>query len=218
MKSTVEDELRDHFERTASGFLPDRSLPPAVIRRGRRRVLRAWSAIVLVAVVASPLAVATARHGAAPPGGTTVNLVAYVDSSGASSERDGTGLHQYIDCMRGQGYDLPDPTETADGWTILVSPGSIDRSDPAWREAAFVTCAIDKFESRPPGGDLILGLGAEKVAQFVSCMRTQGYDLPAPAQGPDGQYRWPLDELETSTGSDAWRQAAFVTCSPDATG
>jgi hypothetical protein len=225
MKSKLEGELREHFDRTASRFEMDRSLPTTVMRRARRRTRRTASALVAVVVAAAVIAVVASGQAsplAGARGGTNpapaMNLVHYVDPGGATSasESDGPALHQYVDCMREQGYALPDPTSTSDGWGILVEPGSIDRSDPAWREAAFVTCNLDKFMPRPPGGDLILGMGPDTVARFVSCMRAQGYDLPEPERSADGAYRWPLNGLGFDTSTDSWRRAAFVTCSPDA--
>src|SRR5213593_1465602 len=185
MKSKIEDELREHFGNTASGFDMDRSLPPSVVRRARRRALRTTSALVAVAVVVAAGSVAALRvhHGdSSPPvvaahtGTTVLRLVDYVPEGTGSPDEDPSSdqaLQQHVDCMRQQGFQVPDPQRTDHGWSIIMSPGSDPLSDPRWREAALVTCAIDKFSHRPLTGDLILGFSQAKIDEFMSCMHTQ---------------------------------------------
>jgi hypothetical protein len=222
MTNRIEDDVRELFGEHGSRFDMDRSLPSSVVHRGRRRAWRRTSTVAIVAVgLAGAAALAVRSNHTPTPGsraageGTAVyNLVKYVDpGSDASADDEGPALQQYVDCMRGQGYDLPDPTRTDDGWAILVPPGSIDRTDVQWREATFVTCRLEKFLPRPPG-DLILGFPDSAVTAYRECLHQQGFDLPEPRLDSDGNYRFDLRDSGIDTNSDAWARAAFVTCSP----
>ena len=215
MTTRIEDELRDLFEASAERFQMGGTMPPRVRRRARARALRALSAVVAVAVVAGVVSVATLdRRPAGPParasGAPVVQLVDYIDGATGA---DGSGLEQYAQCMRDQGFDVPDPVQAGDGWHIEVPAGSIDRSSPAWQEAAFVTCGLAKFVDRPLSGDLILGdRTPDQIAGFLACMQGQGFDLPEPTQRADGQYVYDLQTTPIDTRSDAWNRALFVTC------
>jgi hypothetical protein len=68
---------------------------------------------------------------------------------------------------------------------------------------------------RPLSGDLILGIPKDKVDAFVTCMASQGYDLPVPTLNQDGEYKFDLTATTIDTGRAAWDRAAFVTCSPE---
>ena len=215
MKTRIEDELRDLLGSSAEGFEMDGTLPPRTLRRARARAFRAVSAVVVVVVIAAgTVSVATLRGHPGPAGTTAgapvVTLVNYIDDS---TDADGTGLEQYAQCMRGQGFDVPDPVRTDDGWRILVPADSIDRSSPGWQEAAFVTCGLTQFVDRPLSGDLILGNRTpDQIAGFLTCMQAQGFDLPEPTQRADGQYVYDLQTTPIDTRSDAWNRALFVTC------
>jgi hypothetical protein len=227
MKSRIEDELRAHFERVGSTFEMDRSLPSHVLRRARRRTRRVTAAVTAAAVViggVSAFALRLDHRGTSSTVAATkpvvVRLVDYAPESGTESPDDpafDSVFQQHIQCMRDQGFDVPNPVQSDHGWSIVFPPGSDPLSDPRWREAALVTCNLLKFENRPLPGDLVMGIGAEKMAEFLSCMRTQGYDLPQPEVGSDGQYRWPLQALQglgIDTRTDEWNRAVFMTCSP----
>lgn len=225
MKSRIEEELRELFEDSASRFHMDPTFPTRPVERARRRGSPAL-AIVGVAVVASIATVVALQSQyrgptqAAHEGSTTVTpslrLVDYVDpgEEGSSGEPDGSGLKQYVECMRGQGFDLPDPVRTEQGWSILVPPGSIDRSDPKWREAAFVTCRLDLFIGHPLTGDLVMSFPFESgLITFVACMRNAGFVLPAATRSGD-EYRFDLGGTNIDTSTEAWNRAIFLTCSP----
>ncbi|MDP9343967.1 MAG: hypothetical protein M3Q23_18120 [Actinomycetota bacterium] len=214
MTTRIEDELRDLLGTNAEGFEMDGTLPPRVLRRARARAFRAVSAVVVVAIVAGTVSVATLRGHPRGPARTTagapvVKLVNYIDDSDA----DGAGLEQYAQCMRGQGFDVPDPVRTDDGWRILVPADSIDRSSPGWQEAAFVTCRLTQFVDRPLSGDLVLGdRTPAEIDGFLACMQAQGFDLPEPTKRADGLYRYDLQTTPIDTSSEAWNRALFVTC------
>ena len=124
----------------------------------------------------------------------------------------GCGIgRDHIACMRAQGFDIPDPIRTDDGWRIEVDPSVVDVGSQAWREAAFVTCRLPM----PASGNVILGLSKELVDRFVACVGAQGFDLPEPTLNHDGEYVFDLTGTDIDLSSTAWNEAAFLTCSPD---
>jgi hypothetical protein len=71
----------------------------------------------------------------------------YIALSGYAAPHKGQGvppaLQRHIQCMRHEGFDLPDPLPTRHGWMIKVShPASLEVRSARWRRAAFVTCAL----------------------------------------------------------------------------
>ena len=210
MKTPIEDRLRTHFADEGRGFRMEPVLPARVLRRGHRRGARVAVSFALVAIAATSLAlVATHNTVRSPhPATTVIRLVDYADDS------DGSGLRAYAQCMRGQGYAVPDPTRTGQGWSIVVPAGSIDRTSPDWRQAAFITCNLEKLAPRPLSGDLVLGFDEPTIDRFIACMHGEGFDLAKPAPSSDGEYRWDLQGLGIDTRSDAWNRALLVTCSP----
>jgi hypothetical protein len=56
-------------------------------------------------------------------------------------------VDQFISCMKGQGFDLPDPVKDTSGdydideWQFDLSGTGIDTSTSEWNGAVFVTCA-----------------------------------------------------------------------------
>jgi len=171
------------------------------------------SALVLaVAVAAGSVAVLRGDHTSLAKGTTSVRLVDY------SGDIDGSGLRQVVDCLRGQGFDVPDPTQTGPGWEIQI-PDSIDTMSPAWREAAFVTCrplpqsAPGQFYSAPDQLETRFGDQSSEQA-FVSCMHDQGYDLPTPTDEGQGGYVFDLRQSGIDTSTDQWYRALTIACSP----
>jgi hypothetical protein len=220
MKSTLEEELRELFDNRASAFTMNRSLPSEVTRRARRRTRRVTSITVVVALAlgsASLVALRAQNGGPLRPtvgantGTAALELVDYVNES---QDPHGSGLEQYALCMRDQGFDVPDPVRTANGWRIAVPGDGIDRSSQAWQEAAFVTCPLARFMDRPLSGDLILGFSEARVSAYASCLRRLGFDLPPPVLDDSGNYRFHLKGSGIDTSSDAWNHAAFITCPP----
>jgi len=129
----LREELRELFEDSASRFDMDPTFPTRPVERARRRGPRALAivGVAVVAIIATVVALQSQYRGptqAAHERSTTVTpslrLVDYVDpgEEDSSGEPDGSGLKQYVECMRGQGFDLPDPVRTEQGWSILVPP------------------------------------------------------------------------------------------------
>ena len=226
MMPTSETEIREILRRRASAFSMDPQPPPPVTRRVHKRI-RSKLALVAGGISAgfvAALLVGTIGVGTAPQHGidagarsseTSLKLVSYLlhdTPTGVSGSGEfGDELRAHIDCMRAQGFTIPDPVRTADGWTISIDPGVVDVASPAWREAAFVTCRFP----RPASGNFILGLSKERVDRFVACVSSEGFDLPAPSLNDDGAYVFDLSGTNIDMGQPEWSRVAFVTCSPD---
>ena len=219
MKNAIEDELRALFGRNASEFDMDPTQHARAVRKAKRRMLRVTTGIVAAAVALTAVSLISLRsdQGTTTSRAPVLKLVDYAPPDSEDSPDDPqfqAAFQQHVECMRGQGFDIPDPVKTEHGWEILMSPGSVDFSDPRWREAALVTCSLEKFTNRPLTGDLVMGFSEAKINEFIACMHTQGYDLPEPSIGEDGQYRWSLQGLGIDTRTDEWNRAVFLACSP----
>lgn len=222
---TSEPELREMLRRRADAFSMDPVLPRRVAYRSHRRRSRkvALGAAVcgslglIVALIVGPIGASNAPEAPSVASGspqTSVKLVSYLIPD-ASLQEPGSNadqvLNDHIACMRAQGFDIPDPVRTADGWTIAVDPSVVDVGSDAWREAVFVTCRLPL----PGSGNFILGLSKERVDRFVACVSGEGFDLPEPTMNGDGEYVFDLTGTNIDMNAPAWNRAAFVTCSPD---
>ncbi|WP_088994613.1 hypothetical protein [Micromonospora echinaurantiaca] len=97
------------------------------------------------------------------------------------------GRRQWVNCLRKEGFDLPDPD--AKGFVDLGAPGSPKKGDPKW-EAAQKKCkdfnlpVPEELEEKGPPAT------AEQIAhrrEYAKCMRANGMpDWPDP--GPDGEF------------------------------
>jgi hypothetical protein len=221
---TSEPEIRDALLRRAEMFEmpvgPPRDVRAAIRRRrSRNGVVVGLGSATVAAIVAASVLLGTSTGSGAPagsqPGGTgRVAAMSYVllDSKVGTESSPPSWLSDHIACMREEGFDIPDPAQTSDGWSIIVDdPAAAGMGTPAWREAAFVTCAPD----RPLSGNFILGFPKDKVDAFVACMTGEGYDLPEPTTNADGEYVFDLTNTNIDTASSAWDEAVFVTCSLD---
>jgi hypothetical protein len=219
MPTRIENELRELFDRSASEFDMDRTMDARVLRRARRRTFRVITGVVAATVAVASVALLSLRgdHAKTIQPTRVLKLVDYAPPGSEDAADDpeyASAFQQHVQCMRDQGFDVPDPVKTDHGWQILMSPGSVDFSDARWREAALVTCSLEKFTHRPLTGDLVLGFSEAKINEFITCMRTQGYDLPQPSIGANWEYRWSLQDLGIDTRTDEWNRAVFVICSP----
>lgn len=88
---------------------------------------------------------------------------------------------EFVECMRDNGIDLPDPEpKEGGGFDYGIADLGIDRTDSSFLDA-MQACA-DKL----PGG----GAGFQddpeaqaKMVEFAECMREHGIDLPDPEPG-----------------------------------
>jgi hypothetical protein len=231
-----EPEVRELLHQRARQFSMAQQLPPAILRRARRRrsrsVVLAGAAALAIAVLGT-VALSPAR---APDGGDrspasaaspstpirALKSVSYVLADPTNGDahphaNDGPPvtlkeLREHARCMRAQGFDVPDPARTSDGWAVIVDPGALDLGSSQLREAMFVTCGP---LGGPLSGNLVLGgQSQQQIDRFVTCMRSRGFDLPRPRKQPGGDHLFDLSRTSIDTSRPAWNRALFVTCSP----
>jgi hypothetical protein len=138
-----------------------------------------------------------------------VNADAPVNSEDSSpdpgEELSEEELRSNIECIRSNGFDLPDPTVTEDGWWVVLDEPLPDTDE--WRQAVFVDCRLMDV-----GSDLVLGgRSASEIDELIACTREHGVDLPTPTQDGD-HFVFPLDPDEPK--ADDWYVTIFVTCRP----
>src|SRR6266508_526099 len=219
---TSEPEIREMLRRRANAFAMDAQPPAPIERRVRRRITGklalAAGGLASIALVATLLIGTIGAPGTAPrrgvdtgssSRGSSVKLVSYLfpDATTSDGQADSglpAELSDHLDCMRAQGFDLPDPVRTSDGWTISADPSVVDIGSPEWREAAFVTCHLPL----PASGNFILGLSKERVDRFVACVSDQGFDLPEPTLNGDGEFVFDLTGTAIDMSSREWNHAA----------
>jgi hypothetical protein len=222
-------ELRDLMADKAGEFSMSSRIPPEITRRARRRL--AVSAIgtglaMTLLVAGAGVLLTQPPKKPSSPGLTsvplTIDLVDYYDDGRHPAEDPGTQpppsreeVDRHVACMREQGFDLPDPTRTDRGWSVIIDdPEALGFDTREWREAAFVTCRPDP----PPGpGDLIFGadiLSREGIEVFRSCMEAEGFQLPDPIRGSENEWRFDNSNGSLDFGSDSFHRAVFVTCWP----
>jgi hypothetical protein len=227
-----EPELRELLRQRASQFSMAQQLPPDILRRARRRRSRAVVLTGAAVLAIGALGALSVRPAGAPERGDrsaapstatrAMKSVSYVLADRAKEDahphtKDGptitvNELREHARCMRAQGFDVPDPTRTSDGWAITAAPGVLDLNFSWFREAMMVTCGP---LGGPLSGDLVLGgQSQQQIDRFVSCMRSQGFDIPRPSRQPNGDHVFDLGRTSIDTSRPEWNRALFVTCSP----
>jgi hypothetical protein len=115
-------------------------------------------------------------------GGGTASEAAASESPTDAEE----ALLEYVECLRGEGLDVPDPQVNADGQLQFGGPGGPgggdgEAIDPEEFEAAQEVCGDPPA---PAGGG---NVDPEQQAEFqdaalafTQCMRDRGYDMPDP--------------------------------------
>lgn len=95
---------------------------------------------------------------------------------------------EYVECMRDNGIDMPDPEFSGDGGVALGAPQGTAGPDDAEFQAADEECQPILEEARPDI-DIDPEEQAELQDQLVAvaeCMRERGYDMPDPEVNADG--------------------------------
>lgn len=114
------------------------------------------------------------------------------EATESASSNEEEAILEYVECLRGEGIDVPDPQVDADGNLTMRfgGPGGGDErepSDPEEMEAAREVCGDPP---RLGGGDVDPERQAEfqdAALRFAQCMRDRGYDVPDPDfQGEGG--------------------------------
>jgi hypothetical protein len=246
MVKLSEGEVREMLERRAREFSMASVPTDEILHRARRRkirnvVLASATSVAVVALAGLAVGLQTDRDVGSAAGGdrlpspaptsARLRVVDYTlrDRAAADDPPHPTtgpritlsGVLRHARCMRSQGFDVPAPTrQPGGGWAVILSPDKARRltfGSRQFREAWFVTCGP---LGGPLTGDLVVGGPRPKIDRFMSCMRRQGFDLPAPTKDASGHYaadEWQFDlagtSIDTSTGK--WNRAMFVTCAPD---
>jgi hypothetical protein len=218
-------ELRDVLQDNANRMNLAGRIPHQVKRRARRRLALAGITAFLTAAglfaAGSLLVTFAGRAQPSPPPAKiplAIDLADYYEDAHqgrqarTNEEVPREEVDRHVACMRKAGFDLPDPTRTETGWSVVVEdPEALGFDTPAWREAAFVTCR----PTPPPGaGDLVFGtsvMSEAGVEEFRSCMAAEGFELPAPRLS-DGMWRFETSDGGIDFGDDAWNRAVFVIC------
>lgn len=249
MAKLSEADVRAMLQRRAREVAMTAGPLEAVVRRATRRrarnvVLASASTLALVALAAvsvnlirssdrgvgSPAGVGSATGGEAPQfaAGRQLRLVDYSlePASAADHPQAGSGptitvadLRRHANCMRSQGFDVPEPAkQPGGGWAVILDDAEARRLSFGSREfrEAWSTCGP---LGGPLSGDMIVGGPRSKIDQFMDCMSRQGFDLPEPRKDTSGSYdidEWQFDLTRTpiDTSLPAWNRALFVTCAP----
>jgi hypothetical protein len=199
--------------------------PTVLAAPGRTARIRTLPVVVLLLTVLTACGSgAESSTGVASVGGGSSGPAASPTASGDAEKE----LLGYVECLRGEGLDVPDPTVDADGNLTLggrggsgIQPGQIDREK---FQAAQEKCG------QPPAG--ALGLDDEDrselqdaALEFATCMRGEGIDVPDPdfsQGGAGGRGGMPFGDLDTDDPKVAAAvekcQDAFQGIGPNATG
>jgi hypothetical protein len=149
---------------------------------------RARSSWWILAACAAPLLVLLL---AACGGSDSDSAVASVDGDDASSNDDQSGepagdaeeeLLDWVECMRDQGVDIPDPEVDADGNLTLGSRGGGgggSEIDPDALEEASEVCG-EIPQGAFGAGQMDQTEMQDTMLEFAQCMRDNGYDMPDP--------------------------------------
>lgn len=147
--------------------------------------LTAWR--VLIPLVAASALVAGCSASGGSSGVASVVGSGTSDASATPAPQGNTEeqLLSYVECLRGQGLNIPDPQVDAEGNLRLGPPRGVAQGggsggfDPSRFEAAQQVCG------QPPAG--ALGGGRldqtefqDAALEFARCMREQGVDVPDP--------------------------------------
>jgi hypothetical protein len=238
MPERTESDIREMLQRRAEGFAMASAPSPALLHRaGRRRarsvILTAGATLMLVATavasISSPSRPGSTQRAqpAAPQTTAQLRLIDYTTRvrphphSAAGPVITLEDVREHQRCMRSQGFDLPAPTEQADGrWSVIVSEAQareLNFRSKKFREAWFVTCGP---LGGPLSGDLVIGGPRPKIDRFIDCMSREGFALPQPTKDTSGvfdadHWQFDLDATSIDTSTRAWNRAMFVTCAPE---
>jgi hypothetical protein len=222
---SLENEFRQMLRAKATVAPSPRPRASVIATARRRRIRRSFTVAVPIAAALSAVTVLAGQ-----PTGDQRAYAAFRVTQKALVHSDAPKPHQHaaprqpitramleknVECMRGHGFDLPDPVETSDGWQVIVEdsrPLPSESPDPnlrkRWAEAVFVECRLIDLS-----GDLVLGGRTRaQIERLTSCARERGFVLPAPKETRPGEFIFDLDAASPQWGSEAWYRTVFVTC------
>ncbi len=146
----------------------------------------AFTATSLLPVLTSVLAVtllSACGGDEKDPGVTSLQSSTSSPSASASgtAEDSEAELLKYVECLRGQGLDVPDPTVDAEGDLTIGGgnggPPNIDQDELA---AAQKVCGDVPAGALGGGTDLNGAEFQDAAVKFAACMRKEGIDMADP--------------------------------------
>lgn len=170
------------------------------------------------------LVLAASACGAAAAGSESASLAgsgdvaSLGDGDTAEGEAGTTGevdtevqMLAFAECIRGEGFDIDDPTVDADGNVLLPRPNTTSTQGQGPPEG--FAEARDACAEHLEGVELGFQRGdqtelQDEFLEFAACMRENGFDLPDPDLS-DGGGRGLLREVDQN---DPAYQAAFANC------
>lgn len=175
--------------------------------------------VLVLTASACGAAAADSESGSLAGSGAVASLG---DSDTAEGEAGTTGTTDEVDteaqmlafaeCIRGEGFDIDDPTVDSDGNVLLPRPnttGTQGQGPPEGFAEARDACAehLEGVELGFQRGDQTEL--QDEFLEFAACMRENGFDLPDPDLSDGGGGRGLLREVDQN---DPAYQAAFANC------
>jgi hypothetical protein len=170
-----------------------------------------------LAVLAAGCGGSSASSGVANLGTGTVAASTQPASTNVTRQDFQTAVLAYVKCLRGQGFNIPDPTFGAGGGGGggggLVGTTGINRNDPKFQKAQ-TKCRPILAAVRPQFSTADRQKFQDAALKFAQCMRKNGVNVPdpnfsagaGPGGGGGGLFGGNINR------SDPKVQAAFTTC------
>jgi hypothetical protein len=155
----------------------------------------------------------------------------------AEGEGGGQALYDWVECMRGEGIEVPEPTRdaqgnlviTGDGWDLrplgVGQPGetSFGQYSDEEMKPAQKACGPPPMTDPGVASDEAVQQEQEQALAFAECMREQGIeDFPDPdfsdvgSTPEDGVADGPFPEISEELEQDPEFQAASEVCQEEA--
>jgi hypothetical protein len=183
-------------------------------QRGRRR----WWILAACAVALLVLLLAACGGGGSDDGVASASEDSSgSDDSGGDSSSGGSAsdseeeLIDWVECMRDEGVDVPDPQVDADG-NLTLGPGlggggggGGGQVDPQALQDATEVCGEvpqSAFGGEQPDQTEI----EDTLLEFAQCMRENGYDMPDPDFSGEGGLTSAFGDVDTN--DPAFQEAA----------
>lgn len=127
-------------------------------------------------------------------------------------------LLEYVECLRNEGLDVPDPQVDQNGNLVLpFGPGQEATIDPSDLERVSDVCGDMPLDAVAGSEHPDLTQFEDMLLEFAECMRGEGIDLPDPdlsadpSRGGSGPFG---DDFDIGNLDDPEEAAAYETCRP----
>jgi hypothetical protein len=150
----------------------------------RRPALTATPVLPVLATVLAATLLSACGSDEKDPGVASLQSATSSPSASASGKaKDSEAeLLKYVECLRGQGLDVPDPTVDAEGNLAIGGGGNggPPNIDPDKLAAAQKVCGDVPAGALGGGTDLNSPEFQDAAVKFAACMREEGIDVPDP--------------------------------------